>query len=357
MKNLTTEDIRTLSPYVPGKPVEELERELGITGSVKLASNENPLGPSPKAVEAMRGMLTGVNRYPDGAGHYLRAALSKKYAHPIEGIILGNGSNELLEIIVRTFLLEGEEAVMAAPSFVVYKMAAQASSRKSVVVPCVDGKHDLAAMADAINANTKLVFIANPNNPTGTMNTAAEFDAFMARVPEDVIVVMDEAYFEYATDPEYADSLKHLKAGRRLVILRTFSKAYGLAGLRIGYGLSTPELVDLMNRVRQPFNTNMLAQAAALAALGDSAHIENSVRVNEEGKKYLYAELGRLGIKYIPTHANFIYMEMDRAAGPLYDALLKKGVIVRPMGPTQLRVTIGLMDENRRFINALETII
>jgi len=357
MRRLTTDDIQTLKPYVPGKPVEELERELGITGSVKLASNENPLGPSPKAMAAVRDALGGLNRYPDGAGFYLRKALSDKYGHPIDGIILGNGSNELLEIIVRTFLLDGEEAIMAEPSFVVYKMAAQAAGRERVIVPLKAGRHDLSGMADRITARTKLIFIANPNNPTGTINTASEMDAFMARVPSDVIVVVDEAYFEYATDPSYPDTMKYLKAGRRIIILRTFSKAYGLAGLRIGYGLADAELTDLMNRVRQPFNTNSLAQAAALAALGDAGHVSKSVRINEEGKKYLYRELDRLKVEYLPTHANFIYMDMKRDAAPLYEGLLGKGVIVRPMGPSQLRVTIGLPEENERFVKALEALL
>ena len=357
MRPLTTDDIRNLAPYVPGKPVEELERELGITGSIKLASNENPLGPSPMAVAAIRERLGEVHRYPDGAGFRLREAIGRMYGHPMEGVILGNGSNELLELAVRTFMLPGEEAVMAEPSFVVYKMALQAAGRGRVLVPLKDGRHDLAAMAGRVTPDTKIVFIASPNNPTGTMNTALEMDAFMEAVPGDVIVVVDEAYYEYATDPEYPDSMKYLKAGRRMIILRTFSKAYGLAGLRIGCGLADPELTGLMNRVRQPFNTNSLAQAAALAALGDQGHVERSVRVNEEGKRYLYRELGRLKVDYLPTQANFIYMDMKRDSRGLYEGLLRAGVIVRPVGPTQIRVTIGLPGENERFIGALEALL
>ena len=356
-RKLTTDSIRELVPYAPGKPVEELERELGLTGSIKLASNENPLGPSPKALKAIEGALANINRYPDGAGFYLKDALSKKSGVPVEGIILGNGSNEILEIIVRTFLLEGEEAVMASPSFVVYKMAAQAAGRKYVQVPLKDGRHDLEAMADRITESTKLIFIANPNNPTGTMNTASEMDSFMAKVPADVIVVVDEAYFEYVTATDYPDTLKYLKDGRNIIILRTFSKAYGLAGLRRGYGFAPAELVALMNRVRQPFNTGSLSQAAALAALSDDEHVRESVRMNEDGKKYLYGELDRLGLEYYPTHANFIYINFKKDAALLYDGLLKKGVIVRPMGPLQLRVTIGLNQENERFIRALEQVL
>jgi len=356
MMRLTTDDILSLSPYVPGKPIEELERELGITNIVKLASNENPLGPSPKAVAAISGILGGLHRYPDGAGYYLKDALSKKSGWPVEGIVLGNGSNEILESLVKTFLLEGENAVMAEPSFIVYKMAAQAAGRERKVVPLKDGRHDLAAMADAVTLATKIVFIANPNNPTGTMNTADEFDVFMKRVPEDVIVVVDEAYYEYATDPAYPDTLKYLRDGRMICVLRTFSKAYGLAGLRIGYGYVPAEIAGILERTRQPFNTNTLAQAAALAALSDTAHVTESVRVNDEGKKYLYAVLDGMGISYYPTQANFIYMDIKSDAKAAFDALLGQGVIVRPMGPTQIRVTVGTMAENERFVDALKAV-
>lgn len=357
MRRMTTEDILSLKPYAPGKPIDELERELGITGSIKLASNENPIGPSPMAVEAIAKLLGGLHRYPDGAGFYLKKAISEKFGLPIDGIILGNGSNELLEIIVRTFLLEGENAIMAEPSFVVYKMAAQAAGRERVVVPLKDGLHDLEAMADRITDKTKLIFIANPNNPTGTMNTAAQMDSFMKRVPEDVIVVLDEAYYEYVVSSEYPDTLAYLKAGRNIIALRTFSKIYGLAGLRIGYGFAPPALVDLMNRVRQPFNTNSLAQAGALAALDDDSHVAKSRMANRDGKAYLYRELGRLGVDYVPTQANFIYMDLKQDAGAVNDKLLRQGVIIRPMGPTQIRVTIGLEEENERFIGALEKVL
>ncbi len=356
MKRLTSKKIESITPYAPGKPVEELERELGISGSIKLASNENPIGPSPKGIAAIADCIKGLNRYPDGAAHYLKDAISEKFGCSPPEIILGNGSNELLDIIVRTFLLEGEEAVYAEPSFVVYKMSVQAAGRKGISVPLKDGKHDLAAMADAINERTKIIFIANPNNPTGTINTQAEIGAFMARVPEDAIVVVDEAYFEYVTNPEYPDTFKYLRDGRNIIILRTFSKVYGLAGLRIGYGFAPARLVDFMNRVRAPFNTNSIAQAAAMAALSDDEHVRRSVEVNEEGKKYLYAELTKMGVDYLPTQANFIWMDLHKVARKLYDALLRKGVIVRPMGPTQIRVTIGLMPENERFVKAMREV-
>ena len=353
MKRLTSHNIESLTPYAPGKPIEELERELGLTGSIKLASNENPVGPSPKGIAAIAGHINNLHRYPDGASHYLKDAISKKFGCSTSEIVLGNGSNELLDIIVRTFLLEGEEAIFAEPSFVVYKMSTQAAGRKGIAVPLNDGRHDLAAMADAINDRTKIIFIANPNNPTGTINTKKEMGSFMARVPTDAVVVVDEAYFEYVTNPEYPDTFKYLRDDRNIIILRTFSKIYGLAGLRIGYGLAPARLVDLMNRVRAPFNTNSLAQAAAMAALSDDEHVKESVRVNEEGKKYLYAELTKMGLDYLPTQANFIWIDLHSDARKLYDALLRKGVIVRPMGPTQIRVTIGLMKENERFVKAL----
>lgn len=352
-----SENIKSISPYVPGKPIEELERELGITGTIKLASNENPLGTSPKAVAAIKKALEGLNRYPDGSGYYLSAALAKKYDTDISQIILGNGSNELIELAVRTFVQPGDEVVSADPSFVVYRMITQAAGGTNVIVPCRDNRHDLDAMANAITAKTKIVFIANPNNPTGTMNTRAEMDRFMGRVPDHVLVAVDEAYFEYVTHADYPDSLDYLKAGRNILALRTFSKIYGLAGLRIGYGITTPELAELMNKVRQPFNTNSPAQAAALAALGDRKHVERSVAVNNEGKQFLYQSFQRLGVSYVPTETNFIFFETSVDGRELYGALLKAGVIIRPMGGRKLRVTIGLPEENKRFVSELEKIL
>ncbi len=347
--------VASISPYVPGKPVEELERELGIRDSVKLASNENPLGPSPKALAALNaGMLETLNRYPDGGSFYLRRALSEKLDVSGDSLIFGNGSNELLDIAVRTFMEPGEDAVMAWPSFVVYPMAVQSVGCKGIKVPLTeDFRHDLGAMADAITDKTRMVFIANPNNPTGTINTRDEFDSFMERVPNDVIVVVDEAYFEYATDESYADSMGHLREGRNLIILRTFSKAYGLAGLRVGYGITGTNIASEMNKIREPFNTSSPAQAAALAALEDDEHIRNSVRANADGKEYLYAEFNKMGIKYVPTHANFIFMLPGVDAGELNNALLGRGVIIRPMGDKAVRVTIGTKEENRAFIKAL----
>lgn len=357
------EHIRSIKPYIPGKPIEELERELGIKGSVKLASNENPIGPSPMALKAIKNSLrsskslSSLNRYPDGSGYYLKKELAKKLSVKPEEIILGNGSNELLDLAVRTFLSPGDDAVMAHPSFVVYSMSVQAAGGNSIQVPLKDYKHDLDAMLAAVTPKTKMLFIANPNNPTGAMNTKAELDSLIANIRDDILVVLDEAYYEYVTDTGYADSLKHFRNGKDILILRTFSKLYGLAGLRIGYGIARRDIVAEMNKIRAPFNTNSIAQKAAIEALNDKAHIRKTKEINAKGKKYFYKELSSLGIKYVPTEANFIYIIMDGDSRAVYEALLKQGVIVRPMGPRELRVTIGLPEENKRFINALKKVI
>ncbi len=351
------EHIRTITPYSPGKPLEELERELGISGSIKLASNENPLGPSPKAVAAAKKAVADVHRYPDGSGFHLTQALAKKCGVEPARIILGNGSNELIELAVRAYVLPGDEVVSADPSFVVYRMVTQAAGGTNVVVPCREGRHDLDAMAERVTPRTRVVFISNPNNPTGCMNTAAELDRFLGRIPDTVLVAMDEAYCEYVTHAEYPDTLELLREGKNLLVLRTFSKIYGLAGLRIGYGIAAVEVVETMNRVRQPFNTNSPAQAAALAALGDYKHVEKSIALNNEGKKFLCQSFDRLGVKYLPTEANFLFFETPRDGRELYDLLLRTGVIIRPLGGRNLRVTIGLPEENQRFITELEKIL
>ncbi|MBI5848758.1 MAG: histidinol-phosphate transaminase [Nitrospirae bacterium] len=348
--------IAVIAPYVPGKPIEELERELGISNSIKLASNENPLGPSPEAVKAIKDSFSDLNRYPDGAGYYLKNALSEMLLITPDELILGNGSNELLDIAARTYLQAGDEAVMASPSFVVYGMAVQSVGGKSIQVPLKDFRHDLEAMAAAITPKTKMIFIANPNNPTGTINTNDEFDRLMEKITDDMLVVIDEAYYEYVTAPDYADSMKQFRAGKNILILRTFSKIYGLAGLRIGYGIAKKEILTDMNRLREPFNTNSLAQKAALAALRDTAHVANSRKTNNEGREYLYQQLAALNISFVPTEANFIYIPIADAVG-LNNSMMKKGVITRPMGPRAIRVTIGLPEENRRFIEAFKEVI
>lgn len=349
------EHIKSITPYIPGKPIEDLERELGISGSVKLASNENPLGPSPIAIKELRKGIKDLNRYPDGSCYYLKDALSAKLHVRPEEILVGNGSNELIELAVRTFMGPGDEAIMAHPSFVVYSMIVQAVNGRSVVVPLRDWRHDLDEMASRITPRTKMIFIANPNNPTGTINTISEMERLMNNLPDGVLVVVDEAYYEYVSSMEYADSMKYFRDGRDLLVLRTFSKIYGLAGLRIGYGIAASSLITEMNRVRQPFNVNSLAQKAAAAALHDERHVDRSKRTNEKGKKYLYRELAKLGYTYVPTEANFIYVPLrDQEAHALYNDLLREGVIVRPMGRDAVRVTIGLPEENRRLMAALK---
>ena len=355
--------VSAIQPYVPGKPVEELERELGIRDSVKLASNENPLGPSPLVLKEIINDLTNtksslsLNRYPDGNGYYLKQALSGGLSVSEDEIILGNGSNELIDIAARTFLQPGDEAVMAFPSFVVYPMATQAQGATAIQIPLKKYTHDLDAMADAITSSTKIVFIANPNNPTGTMNTKAEFERFMKRIPEGILVVCDEAYCEYVTKPDYPDSMKYLAQGKDILILRTFSKMYGLAGLRIGYGIGGKDIIGEMNKLRPPFNTSSIAQKAALWALQDESHLRRTRENNEQGKTYLYKELDSIGMKYVPTEANFIFMPLEQDAHTLYTILLKQGVIVRPMGQREIRVTIGLPEENKRFIDALKKVM
>jgi histidinol-phosphate aminotransferase len=350
------EYVSAIKPYVPGKPMEEVERELGIKGSIKLASNENPLGPSPMALEAIKHVTADLNRYPDGGGYYLKNALADNLAVNPENLILGNGSNELLDMAARTFMRSGDDAVMATPSFVVYALAVQSMGCRAIQVPLKEYTHDLSAMLGAVTDKTRIIFIANPNNPTGTINRKREFDHLMERLPEGILTVMDEAYYEYVSDPEYADSMKWFRRGKDILILRTFSKVFGLAGLRLGYGIAGADVVTEMNKLRPPFNTNSIAQAAALKALGDREHVEKSREINETGKKYLYGELERLGLSFVPTEANFIYMPVEDS-GRLYDKLLQKGVIVRPMGPKALRVTIGLPGENARFIEALEVCV
>lgn len=354
MLKFVSDNIKNLVPYQPGKPIEELEREIGIKGVIKLASNENPLGASRKAIDAIKEYMDKkVHRYPDGGGFYLRRALAKKWGVSMESVILGNGSNEIIELLIRTLVSPGDNAVTSENTFSVYRLIMTAANGSIITVPMKDERFDLNAIAGKINSRTRLVFIANPNNPTGTMVTAPEMKDFMSSVPHDVMIVFDEAYAEYVTSDQYPDSLSYLKDGRNVTILRTFSKIYGLAGLRIGYGLTTVEIADMMNRVRQPFNTNALAQVGALAALEDVSHIEESRRINNEGKEYLYKEFHSMGINYIPTEANFIYFRAGDDGRAIFNAMLKDGIIIRHMGGANLRVTIGLPEENRKFVAVL----
>jgi len=350
-------DIASLSPYVPGKPIEELQRELGLARVIKLASNENPLGPSPKALAALVGGHDSLHRYPDGGAYRLRQALADRWKVSLDHIILGNGSDEILGLLARTFLAPGDEAVMADQTFVIYKMEVTAAHGKAVIVPLVNWTHDLDGMAKAITPKTRLVFLCNPNNPTGTMVAADAVARFMAQVPENVIVVFDEAYLEYVRDPHFPDSLQYVTQGRNAIVLRTFSKIYGLAGLRIGYGITTPEITNGLNRVRPPFNANTLAQRAALAALGDDEHVAKSRAVNAAGMQQLECGLRALGFAAIPSQANFVYFDVKRDGRRVFDALLREGVIVRHIEGTMLRVTIGQPDENQAFLDALKKVL
>src|SRR5713101_3044662 len=360
-ESLANEHILGIAPYEPGKPIEELEREFGIPDAIKLASNENPLPPSDRVQKAILAVLHHGNRYPDGSGFYLRQALAKKHGFMPEQIVLGNGSNELIELLVRAFLRPGDEAVMPHPSFVVYPMIVQAAGGVRVMVMLKEYRLDLEAMARAMTPMTKLVFIANPNNPTATIVTADEVEHFMARVPERTIVVFDEAYIEFAQGPDFPDSLAYLRHGRKVASLRTFSKAASLAGLRVGYGVADPDCIALLNRIRQPFNVNSVAQAAALAAMGDDSHVVECLRMIEAGRAYLTQEFTAMKLKFAPSRANFILVDVGRSASDVFHWLLKEGVIVRPMTSfgmeSALRVTIGTPEENRRFVKALTKVL
>jgi histidinol-phosphate aminotransferase len=358
---LATEGVRGLTPYEPGKPIEELQRELGLSDVVKLASNESPLGPSPAALEAARDALTDIARYPDGNGFTLKSALAERLGVAAEQLTLGNGSNDVLEFVARAFAGPGCEVVYSEHAFAVYPISTRAVGATGVAVPARDFGHDLDAMAAAITDRTRVVFVANPNNPTGTWVDGNALATFIAAVPEDVVVVVDEAYQEYVGEEGYPDSIPWIADRPNLVVTRTFSKAYGLAGLRVGYAVSHPQVADLMNRVRQPFNVNSAALAAATAALGDEAHLARAIQVNRDGLVYLQGEFRRLGLPFIPSIGNFVSFELPGDALPVYEALLREGVIVRPVGayglPRHLRVSVGLEEENRKFIAALERVL
>jgi histidinol-phosphate aminotransferase len=350
-------DIRSLSPYVPGKPIEELQRELGLTRVIKLASNENPLGPSPKALAVLSGTQNMLHRYPDGGAYQLRRAIADRWKVAVEQVILGNGSDEILSLLTRTFLVPGDEAIMADHTFVIYKMEVTAVHGTPVVVPLVDWTHDLESMARAVTSRTRLLFLCNPNNPTGTIVSAEAIDRLMAKVPDDVIVVFDEAYFEYVRNPQFPDAMAYVKQRRNAIVLRTFSKIHGLAGLRIGYGVSTPEIIDFLNRVRPPFNVNSLAQTAALAALSDDEHLAKSRAVNEKGMEQMEQGLRALGVVPIPSQTNFLYFDAKQDGRVVFEALLRKGIIVRHIHGTMLRVTIGQPDENTAFLQAFKDVL
>lgn len=349
--------ILSLTPYQPGKPIEEVEREYGVKNSVKIASNENPLGPSPKAIAAITAALPNLHLYPDGDAYYLKKRLTEKLGIDRSQVIIGNGSNELIEMIVRTFLRVGESIVVGEHAFAIYHLVNQAAGGRTISVPHTGFKFDLSAMAQAIESDTRIVFLDNPNNPTGTIYTRSEWEAFLEHVPSDVLIVVDEAYFEFVDDPEYPNSLDYHTDGRLIVTLRTFSKICGLAGARVGYGISSSEVIDALNRIRQPFNVNTVAQVGALAALDDDDHIRRTLENNKHGLAYLRGELDRLGLEYVPSWGNFLLVKIGAGVS---QHLLPLGVIVRPMEgygyPGYARVSVGTRQENQRFVAAMEQI-
>ena len=349
-------DIASLVPYVPGKPIEELQREMGLPRAIKLASNENPIGPSLKALAVLAETASTLHRYPDGGAFRLRGALAHRWKVTPDQVILGNGSDELLGLLARAFLSPGDEAVMAEQTFVIYKMEVQAAHGVVVEVPQKHWHHDLPAMAAAITDKTRLLFVCNPNNPTGTIATKTEVAALMARVPDHVVVVFDEAYYEYVRHPEFPESIDYVKAGRPVIVLRTFSKIYGLAGLRIGYGMTSPEITGYLNRIRPPFNANSMAQQAALAALEDEAHVTASRSLTHSEMDKVRRGLQRLGFEALPSEANFLYFDAKKDGREVFNALLREGIIVRHIQGSMLRVTIGLPDENQLFLSALESV-
>lgn len=359
------EYIKGLKPYVPGKPLEELAREMKVMDAIKLASNENPFGPSRKALAAMRKALLQVHRYPDGRGYNLKISLAREHGVKPRNIILGNGSNEIIELLIKTFLRPGEEAVMAAPSFLVYDLSVRAAGCKSIKVPLRNFQFDLSGMKKRMGRKTRLVFFASPNNPSGTIVRKKPLEEFLNCLNGKVLCVLDEAYCQFVTDPEYPDSIAYIRQGRKdIVVLRTFSKAHGLAGLRIGYGIANEEIVKWVERVRQPFNVNSIAQAGALAALGDRAHVRKTVDNNRKELALLTSGVRSLGLDYVPSQANFFLTSLKRVglkAIQVYVSLLRKGVIVRPMDeyglPDYIRVTVGKPNENKRFLKALEEAI
>jgi histidinol-phosphate aminotransferase len=361
IKKLGRNAIFSLKPYVPGKPIEEVEREFGITGVVKLASNENPLGPSPAALDSLQKAIQRVHTYPDSNCYYLKKELSSRIDLPEDYFIIGNGTDEILKMIGETFLNPGDQVLFAWPSFSEYDFITRLMGAEPVTVPLKDFTYDLVEMAQQIGERTKIIFICNPNNPTGTIVSAQHVHQFLDKISSDVLVVFDEAYYEYVTDPDYSSAVELIKEGKKVVVLRTFSKIYGLAGLRVGYGIATPDIIELINRVREPFNVNLLAQEAAVAALQDHDFLQKSRDIVLKGKEYLYNSFTRLNLKYIPSEANFIFVDVQRNSRQVFTSLLQMGVIIRTGDifgyPNWIRVTVGTPEQNERLITNLEKIL
>ncbi len=357
LKGSVKPSVLNINPYIPGKPIEEVQRELGIKSVIKLASNENPLGPSKKAVSAIKKSASKVNLYPDSACYKLRRALSKHLKTDPKNLIIGNGSNELEQLIAETFVRPGDEVMFSALSFVVYPIVTEIAGGIQIQIPHKNFRHDMEGFVKRLNGKTKLIFICNPNNPTGTIITKNEFESFMEKAAASApkaIVVLDEAYFEYVDDKNYPDGTKYLAKYNNLIVLRTFSKIYGLAGVRIGYGITNPEIAGYIDRVRAPFNVSLIAQEAAVAALSDREHMKKTIRLNNASKKYLSSELQKLGIECTESHANFIFVKFKTSAKVMFDRLLKEGVIIRPQFENYARITTGTMKENMKLINAIK---
>jgi len=361
MKPRIRKCLEQLKPYPPGKPIEELEREFGITGSIKLASNENPLGPSPKAMAAVSQSLENMHRYPDAHAYYLRQKLADKFGLAMNRVMVGNGADELIELAAQTFLSPGETVIIPEHAFLLYETFTLSFDGKVVLVPLSEFSVDLEAIRNAVTPQTKLIFINNPQNPTGKAIVKDELAHFLNELPSDVMVALDEAYIEFSTDPDVGSGVELLDAYPFLIVLRTFSKIYGLAGLRLGYGFGSEATIEALNRTRQPFNVNSLAQAAGLAALDDDEFVEKTRTLTKEGLAYLYRELTRLSLAYIPTQTNFLLIKTPLGAQTTYKRMLEQGVIVRPMDSygldSYIRVNVGIPEENARFIHTLEKII
>jgi len=361
VKNRARPEIFTLKPYVPGKPIEEVKRELGLEDVIKLASNENPLGPSPLAMAAVAAALPDLSLYPDANCYLLKQKLASHLSVDAAEILVGNGSDEILMMLATAFLNRGDQVIYGTPTFSEYEITARIMGAECLEVPLVDFTHDLEGILAAINERTKMVYLCNPNNPTGTIVSRSAVQSFMERVPDHVLVVFDEAYCEYAESPEFASGYKYVREGRNAIVLHTLSKIYGLAGLRIGYAFTTSDIAQAVERVRDPFNINNLAQVGARAALDDTGHLQQSREVNRQGKQYLYDSFEKMGLFYVPTEANFIFVDTGRNCRTVFQALLEKGVIIRTGDvfghPDFIRVTIGTAEQNQRFIESLAQVL
>lgn len=361
MKNIARKEILKVKPYIPGKPIEEVKRELGLKGAIKMASNENAFPPSRKVTLAARKALLSANRYPDGGCFYLKKALGRRFKLRPENIIVGNGSDEIIVLALGAFLKKGDEVIIARPTFLIYEIASKISGARIKFAPLKDFRYDIPKMASLISKKTKFIFVANPDNPTGTYVTKKEVDFLVSRAPKNTILYFDEAYFEFAKGlRDFPNTMKYLKS-KNVIVTRTFSKAYSLAGLRVGYGFAKKGIIDCLNRVREPFNVNSVGQAAALAALNDTGYVEKTLRLVKKGKDFIYRELEAMGVKYVPSVTNFVLVNVGKNAGSIYGKLLRRGVIVREMRAWKLnnfiRVTVGTMGENHKFIKTLKEVM